>query len=58
MVDAAVGRKPLEGRGVRVLCLDGGGMRGLAMVKMINELEARTGACTAHVNAEPFHSQT
>eukprot|EP00887_Chlorella_sp_A99_P000219 scaffold13.g219.t1 len=40
----AVGRPPIAGRrGVRVLSLDGGGMKGIATVRMLRQLEARTG---------------
>lgn len=28
---------------MRILCLDGGGMRGLALVQMLKEMERRTG---------------
>jgi predicted acylesterase/phospholipase RssA len=43
VVDAAVGRKPIRGRGLRILSLDGGGMKGMAEVTVLRELEARTG---------------
>ena len=42
-VGKAVGRPPIEGRGVRILCMDGGGMKGLATLKMLRELERCTG---------------
>ena len=42
-VDAAVGKQPLQGRGLRILALDGGGMKGLAEVAMLRAIEARTG---------------
>jgi hypothetical protein len=28
---------------IRVLCMDGGGMRGVILIEMIRQLEARTG---------------
>eukprot|EP00892_Ulva_mutabilis_P003179 jgi/Ulvmu1/12862/UM098_0047.1 len=43
-VDRAVGKRPLRGRGLRVLVLDGGGMKGMAEVTLLRELERRTGA--------------
>lgn len=43
LVDAAVGRPPIAGRGLRVLALDGGGMKGMAEVRMLRAIEARTG---------------
>ncbi|KAL6778960.1 hypothetical protein ACKKBF_B19310 [Auxenochlorella protothecoides x Auxenochlorella symbiontica] len=42
-VQRAVGRAPMQGRGVRILSMDGGGMKGMATVRMLRELEARTG---------------
>ena len=42
-VRAAVQRPPIGGRGLRILCMDGGGMRGVATVRMLRELEARAG---------------
>lgn len=42
-VRSAVGRAPIGGRGLRILCMDGGGMRGVATVRMLRELEARAG---------------
>ncbi len=39
----ATGQPAIAGRGVRVLSLDGGGMRGLAMVHMMRHIERRTG---------------
>ena len=38
-----MGRPPIEGRGVRILCMDGGGMKGLSTLKMLRELERCTG---------------
>lgn len=43
IVDSMVGRKPIGKRGVRILSIDGGGMKGLSAVKMLQELENRTG---------------
>ncbi|KAL0020138.1 hypothetical protein WJX77_006173 [Trebouxia sp. C0004] len=42
-VGKAVGRAPIEGRGVRILCMDGGGMKGLSTLRMLRELERCTG---------------
>ena len=42
-VSKAVGRSPIRGRGVRILCMDGGGMKGLATLRMLRELERCTG---------------
>ena len=42
-VDAAVGKRPISGRGLRILSLDGGGMKGMAEVQMLRAIEARTG---------------
>ena len=42
-VGKAVGRPPSEGRGVRILCMDGGGMKGLSTVKLLRQLESSTG---------------
>lgn len=42
-VDKAVGKHGVHGRGLRVLALDGGGMKGMAEVTMLRELERRTG---------------
>jgi len=43
MVRQAVGRRPMAGRGVRILCMDGGGIRGSCTVKMLARIEAGTG---------------
>ena len=42
-VDRAVGRAPRHRRGVRILALDGGGLRSLATCMLIAEIEQRTG---------------
>ena len=42
-VDAAVGKRPLAGKGPRILSLDGGGMKGLATVRLLREIESRMG---------------
>ena len=42
-VDRAVGRAPHHRRGVRILALDGGGLRSLATCMLIAEIEQRTG---------------
>lgn len=42
-VGKAVGRPPIEGRGVRILCMDGGGMKGLSTLKMLREIERCSG---------------
>ncbi|GMH38521.1 hypothetical protein BSKO_06405 [Bryopsis sp. KO-2023] len=42
-VGRIVGRGVIRGRGVRVLSLDGGGMKGIATVMVLRELERRTG---------------
>eukprot|EP00198_Chlamydomonas_reinhardtii_P013397 XP_001702734.1 predicted protein [Chlamydomonas reinhardtii] len=43
VVARAVGTPPIRGRGLRVLALDGGGMRGLALVQILRHIEKRTG---------------
>lgn len=43
LVNLALGKQDLIGRGVRVLALDGGGMKGMAEVQMLRAIEARTG---------------
>ena len=42
-VDRAVGRAPRHRRGVRILALDGGGLRSLATCMFLAEIEQRTG---------------
>ena len=39
IVRQAVGRRPIVGKGVRVLCMDGGGMRGISTVQMLRRIE-------------------
>ncbi|KAL4431288.1 hypothetical protein ABPG75_006544 [Micractinium tetrahymenae] len=43
LVWRAVGRPPIQGRGVRILSMDGGGMKGMATVRLLRELERHTG---------------
>ena len=43
VVQRAVGREPVGSRGLRILSLDGGGMKGMATVKLLRELEQRMG---------------
>lgn len=43
LVDAANGKPPIRGRGLRVLALDGGGMKGMTEVTLLREIEKRTG---------------
>ena len=48
-VTRAVGRRsPPKGRGLRILSMDGGGMKGMATVRLLRELESCTG--------RPIHS--
>lgn len=42
-VARAVGRSHVGGRRPRILSLDGGGMKGMATVRLLRELESRTG---------------
>ncbi|GFR41419.1 hypothetical protein Agub_g2103, partial [Astrephomene gubernaculifera] len=42
-VRRAVGQPAISGRGLRVLALDGGGMRGLALVQIMRNIERRVG---------------
>lgn len=42
-VRRALREPPIKGRGLRVLAMDGGGMKGLAMVTMLKGLEQRLG---------------
>ncbi|KAF6264631.1 hypothetical protein COO60DRAFT_1457519 [Scenedesmus sp. NREL 46B-D3] len=43
-VRIALGQSPIRGRGLRVLAMDGGGMKGMAMVELLRQLERRAGA--------------
>ncbi|KAG7672162.1 hypothetical protein KSW81_005044 [Nannochloris sp. 'desiccata'] len=47
-VSRAVGRPLPQGRGLRILSMDGGGMKGMATVRLLRQLELRTG--------RPIHS--
>jgi hypothetical protein len=47
-VSRAVGRPLPQGRGLRILSMDGGGMKGMATVRLLRQLEIRTG--------RPIHS--
>ncbi len=40
----AVGRAPVSGRGLRVLTMDGGGMKGIATLRLIRQVHS--GICT------------
>ena len=40
---AALRQKPIAGRGIRILCMDGGGMKGLAHITLLREIERRGG---------------
>lgn len=42
-VRIALRQPPIRGRGLRILAMDGGGMKGLAMVEMLRQLERRAG---------------
>ncbi|BDA47659.1 probable calcium-independent phospholipase A2-gamma at C-terminar half [Coccomyxa sp. Obi] len=42
-VRRAIGRPPIVGRGVRILSMDGGGMKGIAIIRELRQLEQRTG---------------
>lgn len=56
-VDRAVGKRPVQGRGLRVLALDGGGMKGMTEVTMLRELERRTGASIRDLfDVRPMHA--
>ncbi|CAI5466949.1 unnamed protein product [Closterium sp. Yama58-4] len=43
LVQEALCARPVGQRGVRILVMDGGGMRGMAMVQMLRQIEGRTG---------------
>jgi hypothetical protein len=43
-VRIALGQPAIRGRGLRVLAMDGGGMKGMAMVELLRQLERRAGA--------------
>ena len=42
IVRQAINRRPIVGKGVRILCMDGGGMRGISTVQMLRRIEVRT----------------
>ncbi len=39
IVRQAINRRPIVGKGVRILCMDGGGMRGICTVEMLRRIE-------------------
>ena len=41
LVRQATGTRPITGRGVRILAMDGGGIRGRATVKLLKRIEVR-----------------
>ena len=43
-VRRAVGRAPISGRGLRILTMDGGGMKGIATLRLIRQVDS--GICT------------
>ena len=38
----AVGRAPISGRGLRILTMDGGGMKGIATLRLIRQVSSHT----------------
>jgi hypothetical protein len=41
IVRQAINRRPIVCKGVRILCMDGGGMRGISTVQMLQRIEVR-----------------
>ena len=39
IVRQAINRRPIVGKSVRILCMDGGGMRGICTVEMLRRIE-------------------
>ncbi|KAK9820032.1 hypothetical protein WJX72_005289 [[Myrmecia] bisecta] len=42
-VRRAVAQPPIRGRGIRILAMDGGGMKGIATLRLLRQLEERSG---------------
>ncbi len=42
-VRIALHQKPITGRGVRILAMDGGGMKGMTIVELLRNIERRAG---------------
>jgi len=50
-VRRAVGRAPVSGRGLRILTMDGGGMKGIATLRLIRQVHSAILEC--HVHSQP-----